>query len=61
MADMELVERNDIEPLCPHCEAELHTVGFRLLSAFLGRRYIYFCVACRKTLGVSHRKGFFMG
>ena len=58
---MNLEERNDIDPVCPHCDTVLDTVGYRLLSAWLGRRYIYFCLACRRSLGVSHRKGFFMG
>jgi len=26
----------------------------------LGVRYIYFCTECRKVLGVSQRKGFWM-
>ena len=34
------------------------TVDYRTL---LGKRYLYFCSACHKTLGVTHRKGFFMG
>jgi len=58
---VELKQASGVEPVCPHCEAELRTVLFRELSGFLGRRYIYFCGACHKVLGVSHRKGFFMG
>jgi len=33
----------------------------RELESMLGKRYIYFCPNCRKVLGVSHRKGFWMG
>jgi hypothetical protein len=58
---IELQQRDDIRPLCPHCSAELRTVWFQQLKGLLGRRYIYFCGACRKVLGVSHRKGFWMG
>jgi hypothetical protein len=58
---MELEERNDIAPICPHCEEELPRLYSRSLKTLLGRRYIYFCGGCRKILGVSHRKGFFMG
>ena len=50
-----------VSPLCPHCEEELGTLWFRELPGFLGRRYVYFCPSCHKVLGVSHRKGFFMG
>jgi hypothetical protein len=58
---IELVERNDATPICPHCETPIEKLHFQLLSQFLGRRYIYFCSACSKVLGVSHRKGFWMG
>lgn len=49
-------------PLCPHCKKQLETVSYReLYGGLWGKRYIYFCQSCRATLGVSHRKGFFMG
>ncbi len=54
-------EKNDLYPICPHCGQELHKIFCRQLESFLGKRYIYFCPHCRKTLGVSHRKGFWMG
>ena len=54
-------ERNDVTPLCPHCEAPVGTVHYRKLAGFLGRRYVYFCARCAKVLGMSHRKGFWMG
>jgi uncharacterized protein with PIN domain len=57
----EVVEKSDVIPICPFCEAELRTISFSALRAFLGRRYIYFCPHCRKVLGLSHRKGFWMG
>ena len=56
-----LKEMNATTPLCPHCSESLHEIGFRQLKALLGKRYVYFCAHCRKVLGVSHRKGFFMG
>jgi len=59
MVEMELAD--GIDPLCPHCSQTLHKVLFQELSGMLGRRYIYFCPHCRKVLGVSHRKGFWMG
>jgi len=55
------VEKTDVVPICPHCSEELHTVWFRKVESPFGNRYIYFCPACKKVLGVSHRKGFWMG
>lgn len=54
-------ERNDITPICPHCNAALSQIQSRRLSSTFGKRYVYFCPNCRKVLGVSHRKGFWMG
>jgi len=58
---IELKEKNDAVPLCPHCSEALEELWFRELRSYLGRRYVYFCSKCRRILGVSHRKGFFMG
>lgn len=57
------LERNeDVRPKCPHCDKNLESVCYRELhGGFWGKRYLYFCPGCRATLGVSHRKGFFMG
>jgi uncharacterized protein with PIN domain len=59
MVSLESAE--DVRPLCPHCERELEKVWMQELRGLLGRRYLYFCPHCRKVLGVSHRKGFWMG
>jgi hypothetical protein len=58
---IELKESPDEVPLCPHCEAPVKTMYFQLLSKWFGRRYVYFCSACKKVLSISHRKGFWMG
>ena len=58
---IDLVPKNDTRPVCPHCKEEITQVWYRQLAGVLGRRYIYFCSRCRASLGVSHRKGFFMG
>ncbi len=58
---IELKEKSDAVPLCPHCSEPLDELWFRELRSQLGRRYVYFCSKCRKILGVSHRKGFWMG
>lgn len=58
---IELIERKDASPICPHCSAPVKQVFFQQLRSRLGRRYLYFCPTCRKVLGVSHRKGLWMG
>jgi len=58
---IEATERDDVRPMCPHCSTTLRQVFFQRLSGVLGRRYLYFCGHCHKALGVSHRKGFWMG
>ncbi|MBN1406389.1 MAG: hypothetical protein JW956_01290 [Calditrichaceae bacterium] len=58
---IELQERNDVTPECPHCKQRIEKLYFQELIGFLGKRYIYFCSMCNKVLGVSHRKGFWMG
>ncbi len=58
---MEVLERSDEHPNCPHCKTSLTQIWFRELKTLLGRRYIYFCPSCRGVLGITHRKGFWMG
>ena len=58
---LKLEERVDVFPICPHCSKELMTVWMRQIRSMLGRRYVYFCPNYRKVLGVTHRKGFWMG
>jgi len=58
---LELERSDHIDPKCPHCKQTLAKLCFRQVRGALGRRYVYFCPQCHATLGVSHRKGFFMG
>ncbi|MDD3732839.1 MAG: hypothetical protein PHU88_10740 [candidate division Zixibacteria bacterium] len=58
---LHLEEKTDLNPLCPHCQQALNVMWCRELESFLGKRYVYFCPFCKKILGVSHRKGFWMG
>ncbi len=58
---IEIESTQTIDPLCPHCETVQQRLLVRSVRSTLGRRYVYFCSSCRKILGVSHRKGFFMG
>jgi hypothetical protein len=48
-------------PICPFCDTEINKLYTREMRSFLGRRYLYFCSNCLKVLGLSHRKGFWMG
>jgi uncharacterized protein with PIN domain len=48
-------------PICPHCDKEIQEMAARRVESMLGVRFVYYCTACRKVLGVSHRKGFWMG
>ncbi len=48
-------------PVCPHCEVQIEKIFFNEIKSVLGRRYIYYCSNCMKVLGISHRKGFWMG
>jgi len=58
---IDLEHKPEVQPLCPHCKQPLPTLWMRELAGFLDRRYLYFCPHCHKILGISHRKGFFMG
>lgn len=55
------IENDDVTPICPHCSSGIDELWFRALKSTFGRRFVYFCANCRKVLGVSHRKGFWMG
>ena len=57
---IEITEREDIRPVCPHCSTELRSIFTQKLAGFMGRREVYFCGTCRKVLGMSHRKAFWM-
>ena len=62
MSKLKLKLETGVLPRCPHCEKDIETVAYNeLAGAAFGKRYVYFCPSCRKTLGVSHRKGFWMG
>ena len=58
---IEINETKTETPICPHCERRLGTIGARKIGSMFGVRFVYFCGQCKKVLGVSHRKGFFMG
>ncbi len=55
------VQKEDVTPVCPHCERGVSEIWFRTIETMLGKRYVYMCPSCKKVLGVTHRKGFWMG
>lgn len=54
-------EMENMEPICPHCEKKINKIFTQRLQTTFGIKFIYFCSYCKKVLGVSHRKGFWMG
>ena len=53
-----IVKREDLAPLCPHCEKELTEVyeKTRGIPFVTGKSVLYFCPHCRKTLGFSQSR-----
>lgn len=54
-------QREQDNPVCPHCKREISVVYFREMKGDLGKRCLYFCPNCKATLGVSQRKGLTFG
>ena len=50
-----LVDREDLAPVCPHCEQALEMVFRRGIGFPLGqgRTLVYFCPHCHKVLGFA--------
>jgi uncharacterized protein with PIN domain len=62
MRKLKLIRDPQDLPRCPHCKKDIDQVACsELTGGMFGKRYIYYCSSCRSTLGVSHRKGFWMG
>jgi endogenous inhibitor of DNA gyrase (YacG/DUF329 family) len=60
-SDIQAEEAPELDPLCPHCGKPVHRLLMKRIQSTLGVRFLYFCPECHKTLGISHRKGFWMG
>jgi hypothetical protein len=54
-------EQYEKHPICPFCSTQVAKLYTRQTRAFFGKRYVYYCSNCLKVLGLSHRKGFWMG
>lgn len=67
LLELRVDEDPALVPDCPHCSSALESISTRSLTASgrpssrFGRRFVYACPNCNKLLGVSHRKGFWMG
>jgi hypothetical protein len=48
-----VVMRDDLVPVCPHCETEVPEIYARRPkgSFGIGRGFVFFCPHCRKVLG----------
>ncbi len=60
-ANIRIREDFPVGPICPHCGEEIEEMAARRVDSTLGVRFLYYCIHCRKVLGVSQRKGFWMG
>ena len=51
-----IVKRENLAPICPHCEQELTEVYSKAKGApfIQGTNVVYFCPHCRKVLGFGH-------
>jgi uncharacterized protein with PIN domain len=58
---IDVIETENENPVCPHCEKAIVRIFAKKIKASFGVRFIYFCSNCKKVLGVSQRKGFWMG
>ena len=55
---LEIVTRNDLAPVCPHCSKDLNEVyckskGFGFIE---GKNVLYFCPHCSKVLGFGQSR-----
>ena len=47
----ELERKDDVDPICPHCQAGVKTVWHQVIKGAFGKRHLYFCSQCRKVQG----------
>lgn len=56
-----------LAPNCPYCETPLAGIRAKQIEGVgpgtfrFGKRFAYACPNCNKLLGITHRKGFWMG
>jgi len=55
---LQIVEREDLLPICPHCNNQLAEVYVkrRGVGYVVGKTLAYFCPHCQKILGFSQSR-----
>ena len=55
---LQITEREDLLPICPHCSAQLVEVYIKTkgLGLLTGKNVIYFCPHCNKVLGFGQSR-----
>ena len=55
---LKVVKRDDIAPVCPHCEKDLTEIYAKSQGAgfIMGKDTMYFCPHCSKVLGFSQSR-----
>ncbi len=58
MNSLNVVRRNDLTPLCCHCDKELTEVYSKTKGTgfVVGKDVMYFCPHCRKVLGFAQSR-----
>ncbi|MEM7140768.1 MAG: hypothetical protein AAF548_07005 [Actinomycetota bacterium] len=52
---------DDTHPVCPKCDRPTDGLMSRQIASDMGKAYVWCCPYCHVILGVTHRKGFWMG
>ena len=54
-AKIKITEREDLTPVCPHCERQLEELFVKTkgLGFIEGKNVVYFCPFCHKVLGIG--------
>ena len=52
---IKITEREDLTPICPHCERGLEEFFIKTkgLGFIEGKNVVYFCPHCHKVLGIG--------
>ena len=55
---MNIVKRNDLTPLCGHCDRKLTEIYSQTKGSgfVVGKDTVYFCPHCRKVLGFAQSR-----
>jgi len=55
---LDIIKRNDLTPVCPHCSKELTEVYSKSkgIGFIEGKNVLYFCPHCMKVLGLGQSR-----